>query len=212
VPQAALGGETPRSCYLRLAKEHGLWPCPDSHKRRNVFGVDVTRTLSAAGIRFLGIQYRSRTLHKHFMKVKNQEMTVRVYAGNLGAVSVKIGKSFLTVKAPSEFDGVDAQTWIAAEALLRRRGAHYKKITREIVLGALADLERLAAVGRKRADISDSPISRNALLHADRGIQIHANFPDEVDETEEVGGGELYHGAIKQVTPCLGFRYICESG
>jgi hypothetical protein len=60
--------------------------------------------------------------------------------------------------------------------------------------------ERLAAVGRKRADISDSPISKNALLHADRSIRIFANFPDEVDDTEEVGG-ELYAGAIKVGTP-----------
>lgn len=199
-PQAALGGETPRACYLRLAKEHGLDPCPDAHKRRNVFGVDIKRTLSAAGIRFLGIQYRSRTLHKHFMKVKNAELTVRVHHGNLGAISVKTGKSLLTVKAPSEFAGVDAQTWIEAEALLRRRGAHYKQMTREIVLGALADIERLAAVGRKRADISDSPISKNAMLHAERSIRIFATFPDEVDETEEVGG-ELYAGTIKVGTP-----------
>lgn len=199
-PQAALGGEMPRVCYLRLSKEHGLWACPDAHKRRNVFGIDIKRTLSAAGIRFLGIQYRSRTLHKHFMKVKNAELTVRVHHGNLGAISVKIGKSLLTVKAPSEFAGVDVQTWIGAEALLRKRGAHYKKMTREIVLGALADFERLAAVGRRRADISDSPMTKNALLHAERSIKIFARYPDEVDDAAEVGG-DLYAGAIKVGTP-----------
>jgi hypothetical protein len=199
-PQAALGGETPRSCYLGLSKEHGLNPCPDAHKRRNVFGTDIKRTLSAAGIRFLGIQYRSEELHKHFMKVKNAEMTVRVYAGNLGAISVKIDKKFLTVKAPPEFAGVDAQTWIGAEALLRRRGAHYKKITREIVLAAIAEFRRLAAVGRRRADISDSPISKNTLLHAERSIKIFARYPDQVDDTEEVGG-DLYAGAITVGTP-----------
>jgi putative transposase len=199
-PQAALGGETPRACYLRLSKEHGLTPCPDPDLRRNVFGVDIKRTLSASGVRFLGIQYRSEELHKHFMKVKNAELTVRVYAGNLGAISVKIGKKFLTVMAPSEFAFVDAQTWIGAEALLRRRGAHYKKITREIVLEAIAEFGRLAAVGRRRADISDSQISKNALLHAERSIKIFARYPDQVDDTEEAGG-DLYAGAIKVGTP-----------
>jgi putative transposase len=199
-PQAALGGETPRACYLRLSKKHGLTPCPDPHLRRNVFGIDIKRTLSAAGIRFLGIQYRSEELHKHFMKVKNAELTVRVYAGNLGAISVKIDKRWLTVMAPPEFAFVDAQTWIGAEALLRKRGAHYKKITREIVLEAIAEFGRLAARGRRRADISDSPISKNALLHAERSIKIFARYPDQVDDTEEAGR-DLYDGAIKVGTP-----------
>jgi putative transposase len=198
-PQASLGGETPRSCYLRLTKEHGVYPCPDSHKRRNVFGVDIERTLTVKGIRFLGIQYRSETLHRYLNKVK--KVTARVYGRDLGAISAKIGKKFLTVKAPSEFKGVDAETWIGAEALLRRRGAHMKKLTRDIVLGALDDFERLAAVGRRRADISDVGTTRGQLLQAERNIKIFAKYPDDVDDDTGDVGVDLYAGAIKVGTP-----------
>jgi putative transposase len=199
-PQAALGGETPRSCYMRLTKEHGVTPCPDDHRRRNVFGIDIERTLSAAGIRFLGIQYRSKQLQAHFMKVKNARLNCRVYAGNLGAISVKIGKSLLTVKAPPEFHKVDAETWVGAEKILQRRGAHMKKITRPIVLAAIEDFNRLAETGRRRADISDVPMSRNALLNAERSIKIFAKFPDELDDAAD-DGGDLYGGAIAVGAP-----------
>lgn len=196
--QGALGGETPRACFLRLAKENGITPRPDSHLLRNVFGVEIDRKLSPAGVRFLGIQYRSRALHAHFMKVKNAAVKVKAYPGNIGAISVMIGRSYLTVKAPPEFENVDAKTWIGAEALLRRRGAHYKKITRDAVVDALTEFDRLSAVGRRRADIGDVPVSRSALLHAERSIAIFVNYPDEAKNVATDGVAEgLYVDTVK---------------
>jgi hypothetical protein len=45
-------------------------------------------------------------------------------------------------------------------------------------LGAIADFERLAAVGRKRGDISDTPHSKGAMLHAERSMKVFANYAD----------------------------------
>lgn len=200
-PQAALGGETPRQCYLRLTKEHGVRPSPDSHKLRNVFGIDIKRTLTAGGIRFLNVQYRSRTLHEQFVKLGNIELDCRVYPANIGAISVKIGKSFLTVSGPKEFDRVDAETWIGAEAELRKKAAHMKKhVTGPIINAAIQEFERVAEIGRKRADISDNPIQRKTLLAAEREMRIFADYPDEED-TAQNPPGDLYGSTIKVGVP-----------
>jgi putative transposase len=195
--QKALNWETPRSCSLKLTKLHGVDPCPDWDKRRNVFGIELERVNSAAGIRFLGIQYRSKKLHAYFRKHKNIACKIRVHPGNLGAISVKIGKGWLTVKARSEFEGVTAEQWIAAEARLRAYGAHLKRITAPILRKAFNDIEKIAETGRKRADISDTIMSKKALLHADRMVEVFAEYPDEQYDLQPEVEGDLFSGGTK---------------
>ena len=196
-PQKSLNWDTPRSSSLKLTKKHGVDPCPDWDKRRNVFGIELDRTLSVAGIRFLGIQYRSKKLHKYFLRHKNISCKIRVHPGNLGAISVKIGKGFLTVRTRSDFEGVTAESWIAAEARLRAYGAHLKEITAPVLRKAFNEIEKIAETGRKRVDISDTVITKKALLIADRNTEIFAHYPDEEYdlEPEPENDGDLFsHG------------------
>jgi putative transposase len=195
--QKALNWETPRSCSLKLTKLHGVDPCPNWDIRRNNFGIELERVNSAAGIRFLGIQYRSKKLHAYFRKHKNIACKIRVHPGNLGAISVKIGKGWLTVRARSEFEGVTAEQWIAAEARLRAYGAHLKKLTAHILRKAFNDIEKIAETGRKRADISDTIMSKKALLHADRMVEVFAEYPDEQYDLEPEAEGDLFGGGTK---------------
>jgi hypothetical protein len=51
------------------------------------------------------------------------------------------------------------------------------------------------------ADISDIPMSKNALLQAERNIKVFARYPDQEDDADESGGGDPYTGAIKVGTP-----------
>ena len=204
-PLKQLGGETSRECYKRLTKEYGVCPPPDSHKLRNVFGIDIKRIVGPGGIRFLGIQYRSRTLHEHFLKVGGVQLECRIHPANLGAISVKIGKSWLTVMGPKEFDRVDAETWIAAEAAMRARMAHTEKtITGPIINAAILEIERTAEVGRKRARIDDSPLGRKALLAAEATMRIFADYPDEIDEDAPEPSTDVYATAIPVVTAAAG--------
>jgi putative transposase len=199
-PLKELAGEMPRECYKRLTKEFGVCPPPDSHKLRNVFGIDVKRFLGPGGIRFLNIQYRSRALHDHFLKVGNAQVECRVHPANLGAISVKIGKTWLTVKAPPEFDRVDAETWIAAEAAMRAKMAHTEKtISGPIINAAILDIERTAEIGRKRAQIDDNPLGRKALLAAEAKMRIFAEFRDELDENAPAPSTDIYQSAIPVV-------------
>lgn len=217
-PRKELGGETTREAYLNLIKKYPVWGTPDADKLRNVFGFEIKRTLTPGGIRFLNIQYRSRTLHEHFLKVGGTELICRVHPANIGAISVRIGKQWLTVPGPKEFDGVDAETWIAAEAAVRAKmKATEKNITGPIINAAILDIEAQAEIARKRARIDDSPIPRKAVLAAEARMRVFANFPEDCDDeakpdgdiyatTTKVGGGapvgkKARSGAARASTP-----------
>ncbi|WP_339039249.1 hypothetical protein WHZ78_15585 [Bradyrhizobium symbiodeficiens] len=187
-PMAALGGKTPREEYIRLTREHGVWGTPDHDKLRNIFGYNIERHLTAGGIRFLNIRYRSKRLHEMFLKHGNIRLTCRVHPANLGAISVKIGKrSWLTVRTSKVFHLVDAETWIGAEAELRKHAKYVEKeITGPLIENALQEFDRVAQIGRKRADISDNPLSREKALAAEARMEVFAAYPDaEYDETPE---------------------------
>ncbi|MHC2579169.1 putative transposase [Bradyrhizobium diazoefficiens] len=187
-PMAALAGRTPREEYIRLTREHGVWGTPDHDKLRNIFGYDIKRRLTAGGIRFLNIRYRSKRLHEMFLKHGGIELTCRVHPANLGAISVKIGKrSWLTVRTSKVFHLIDAETWIGAEAELRKHAKYVKKeITGSIITNALQEFDRVAQIGRKRADISDNPLSREKALAAEARMEVFAAYPDdEYNDTPE---------------------------
>jgi len=157
-PRKELGGETAREAYLNLIKKYPVWGSPDADKLRTVFGFEIKRVLTRGGIRFLNIQYRSCALHEHFLTVGRVEVICRVHSANIGAISVRIGKEWLTAPGPKQFDGVDAETWIEAEAAVRAK----MKATEQFITGPILDIEAQAEIARKRARIEDSPIPRKA--------------------------------------------------
>jgi putative transposase len=196
-PRQHLGGEAPRECYMTLSKKVAVWGPPDATKRRNVFGVDVKRVVGPGGIRFLNIQYRSAVLHAHFMKYGGVSMTCRVHAANLGAISVRMGKKWWTVPGPAEFDGVDAETWIAAEAAIRAKMQTTERtITAPIVNAALLDVARLGDDARKRARIDDSPLPRRVLNWHEAQMRVYANFPED-RQPEPASNQDIYATAVK---------------
>lgn len=180
-PMAALGGRTPREEYLWLTREHGVWGTPDHDKLRNIFGYDIDRVLTPGGLRFLNIRYRSKRLHEIFLKEGRVKLKCRVHPANLGAISVKIGKrSWLTVRTSKVFHLVDAETWIGAEAELRKHAKYVKKeITGPLITHALQQFDRVAQIGRKRADISDNPLAREKALAAEARMEVFASYPDD---------------------------------
>lgn len=193
-----MSGETPREAYLNLIKKDPVWGTPDADKLRNVFGFEIKRRLTAGGIRFLNIQYRSKTLHEHFLKAGGVEVICRVHLPNIGAMSVRIGKQWLTVPGPREFDGVDAETWIAAEEKIRAKmKATEKYITGPIINAAILDIEAQAEIARKRARIDDSPMPRAKVLAAEARMRVFANFPEDRDDDEAPPPGDIYASTTK---------------
>jgi putative transposase len=196
-PREYLGGEAPREAYLRLSKMYPIWGAPGVDALRNVFGFDIKRKIDKGGTRFLNIRYRSAELHELFMKRGSITLTCRVHFANLAAISVKIGKKWLTVPGPKEFDGVDAETWIAAEAAVRAKMKTTEKtITGPIINAAILDIADMADEARRRARIDDSPMPKTVVLALEKRMRVFADFPDDREE-EPASNQAIYATAIK---------------
>jgi hypothetical protein len=162
-----------------------------------VFGFDITRKVEKGGILFLNIRYRSAELHRFFTKRGSTTLTCRVHFANLAAISVKIGKKWLTVPGPQEFDGVDAETWIAAEAAIcAKMKTTEKTITGPIVNAAILDVARMADEARRRARIDDSPMRKATVLALEKRMRVFADFPEDREEEPEANQ-PIYATAIK---------------
>ncbi|GAB9167435.1 hypothetical protein BDS110ZK4_30290 [Bradyrhizobium diazoefficiens] len=195
-PRKFLGGDTPREHHIRLTRGVGVHPTPDPDKMRNVFGFTLKRTLTASGIRFLNVQYRSKTLHKLFMQKGNKQYAIRAYFPNIGAISVQVGNRLLTVPGPPEFDGVSAERWIAAEEKIRAKMKRTVRIvTGPVINAALLDARLMAEEARRRAGIDDNPTPRSVVLRAEARMMVFANFAeDRLDEPES--NQDVYATAI----------------
>ncbi|MGO8021149.1 Mu transposase C-terminal domain-containing protein [Rhizobium leguminosarum] len=139
----ALGNESPREAWKRLAHQHGVLPPPTGERRRHIFGINARRKLSRKGIRFFGIQYYSAHSQSLFFdSPANANVLIRVDQQDLGHISVwhPTKKGWFQVPAERpEFAGMTVWEWatiidfhklyrtsnceIAAQTLARTREA-----------------------------------------------------------------------------------------
>jgi len=157
-PHGGLGLETPRNAWLRLSQTYPVIPPPDADTNRHIFGTTVERRIGNEGVRVLGLRYQSPELQRLRRDVGLKPVLVRLNSADLGHVSVRSNKVWLTVPClRSGFDGVSITRWLEAERLLRRTNANMAKLSEPIVLKALSDIQEMSEAATKRAGIS-SPI------------------------------------------------------
>jgi putative transposase len=171
-----LGGETPRSAWLRLTEEFGVDPPPDDHLRRVVFGMELRPVLDASGLRVLGIDYQSAELNELFHEKKHIAVSVRVDLKNLGAISVKIGSSWLLIDGPPELYKVTAKDWIEVWDEFQRRNAAVNKLTKPLLDDAIAHLTAVGKIGRDRMNIATEPMSAGEIAGHQQRMNIGVSF------------------------------------
>jgi len=134
---AGLGGKTPFETWRKLTNEWGVRPPPDMDTRRLVFGRRFERKVSKKGVVVFGVHYHCEALAKLFMRDEDASVEIRWHPRDIGKVLVQIGDGWHEVPsiAPG-FDGVDAQTWLAANREERARDPGSRKRRLDIVLAA----------------------------------------------------------------------------
>lgn len=159
VEHAGLGGETPRSVWLRLSKKYAPTAPPGPSRIRRAFGEDYAVVLQAQGIQIFGNWYTSRATDDLFQKVGDREYTVRVDSEDLGAVSLRVPGGWLTLLGPDVMKGVSVAVWEAALADLRRQNQDLQDLVRPVVHRAIAFAQMADAETRKRLSILYRPKS-----------------------------------------------------
>jgi putative transposase len=169
MPHAGLGGETPRNAWLRLTKMFHVNEPPDRNKMRAIFGIALTRKIRAGGIWVLGLNYNSEHLEAHRRRIGDGvELEVRLDAEDIGAISVRVGKDWLTVPCVrTGFDRITVRVWTVTLADLGRRFTREARVAEPVVREAIRAIQQ----------VSDDAIACS-------GIGTLIDTPEDIDRAE----------------------------
>jgi putative transposase len=171
-PHAGLKGETPANCWKRLVRAYDIVPPPDAHRRRVVFGLELTRELTPKGVRVLGLHYNCREIQELRRRHGDIALEIRISQWDLGHLAVRLADGgWLTVtNVRSGFDNVPLPVWLAAEADLRRRFKREAALADEIVAAAIKDAWETGAASAARVGILSTRWSAEQLAYAEKEI------------------------------------------
>lgn len=170
---AGLDGDTPLNIWRRLTREYGVLTPPDMRRRRLVFGSPLKRTLSTEGVTVMGVQYHSEALARWLLRHSGDQIDVRWHAEDIGAVAVRLGQEWVEVPAVDlGFNGVRAQSWLAAVRALRAAARREAVLSRDVVFQALADIEAMNAEAAARAGLVTQDWSDERVAHEEERLFI----------------------------------------
>ncbi|GFE65106.1 Mu transposase C-terminal domain-containing protein [Litoreibacter roseus] len=135
-----LFGETPSSALERLEGTIGTPPKLTPKTRRKAFGIRQERTVTARGIRFLGIDYggSNETLQSIRKRHGTNELAFYVDPQNLGTISVWDDGNWLEVRSSIEnFEGIKLTDWIETTRILRSRYSAQAELKASVVFDGL---------------------------------------------------------------------------
>lgn len=135
-------GETPLQCWRRLTAIYGVTPPPDNRRWRLVFGKEMVRNLSKAGLEILNVKYHSERLALWMNRKGEGKIDVRWHPRDIGAIEVRLGDEWFEIPAVDPMmKGKAAQTWLTAWNRVRQTSNGRSKVDREVVLAAMKAID-----------------------------------------------------------------------
>lgn len=175
-PHAGLRGETPLDAWRRLASTVGIVPAPDENTRRTLFGLRILRKPGPHGVRVLGSDYQSSQLQEHLRNssdVPADGLEISVDPFDLGAVSVRLGRTWIAVSAMDEtLRGVPLTVHAETMAALRARYGEQARLHAHIVHAARRDLMERNQIAVVKAALGPTRPTARALDRAEHGLAI----------------------------------------
>jgi putative transposase len=154
MPHDGLGGETPAACWDRLTEEYGVAPAADLRRRRMAFGTRLKRVVGKGGVTILGVRYHSEVLARKMLRRRKHEVNIRWYSEDLGAIAVEVDGEWFEVPAVfRRFDGVRAQSYLAARRALQARFKYEATLQESVVFKAIDDIEAINGNAMRRVGL-----------------------------------------------------------
>lgn len=181
MPHEGLGGETPTACWDRLTEEYGVAPAADLRRRRLAFGTRLTRVAGEGGITVLGVRYHCEALARLMLRRRGHEVSIRWYSEDLGAIAVEVDGEWFEVPAVfRRFDGVRAQSYLAARRALQARFKHEAALQESVVFKAIDDIEAINGQAMQRVGLLVDTFSPERLREEEDNLFI--GFEIEPDQ------------------------------
>ena len=171
-PHSGLGGDTPLNRWRTGVERYGIVPPPNRDVMRHIFSTAVECRIGNRGVRIAGLYYQSAALQDARRDAGSKPVLVRVDTDDLGHVSVKTTKGWITVPCSTVgFDGVCLDHWRATQAELRRNYASVAALSEEIVTKALTDLNGQIEHYRAESRVPSPLMSSKAFVDLDRDLR-----------------------------------------
>jgi putative transposase len=179
-PHSGLGGETPYNAWQRLTAQYGVDAPPNGHQRREIFGIDLERSLDQRGVRAAGVYYQSAEIQEWRRQVGDTKIRLRFDPADIGYVSVWLGERWLTVPSVKEmFRGLDLQTWLESVRDIRRRHAENAKVYEHIALAAIRAISQMADDAMRRVSIDATRPTAEELDREERHLLLGFEIIDD---------------------------------
>ena len=176
-PHGGLGGETPADAWDRLNDAYGVLPPPSPSRMRAVFGISADRKFGSYGIRFLGLDYRSKRLAKLKAELGDAIFAIKADPADLGSISVRDAAKNEWFSVPCDLPqamGLTAAEWLETRRALTRKHAEMAALREDIVLEAMRDIRALGLAAAERAGIGPSTLSHASVIELER--ELFASF------------------------------------
>lgn len=176
---STLGGETPRNAWIRLTELFGVRPLPSKQRFMQVFGENLSRTLSRSGIKIMGNYYISPELGQLFLNRGKIKLDVRLDTTDLGAIAYRVGRHWYEARCrDSRFDGVSAENWAKTVMDLRLTRTAQAQQVLGIVDRALDAIEAEAEASRRRANIATPTLTADDIERLETKVFVGFTMPE----------------------------------
>ena len=196
-PHAGLGGQMPIARWTALMASVGAPPAPDAEQRRVLFGIPLERPIGSHGLRILGSDYqhtalqdyrrRTQWLHDDGRKARRKDVVqtveVRLDPFDLGAVSVRIGDTWITVPAlDASLIGIPLTVQVQTLTWLRERYGREAAIYGDVAEAARRDIlaESASAIALSAFGVTRPSPAAIRSAEDTLGITLRARSEDAV--------------------------------
>lgn len=194
MPHEGLEGETPGNCWDRLTERYGVGAAANLHRRRVAFGTRMKRIVGEDGITVLGVRYYSKPFARMMLRRPNREVHLRWYSEDLGAIVVEVDGEWIEVPSVMRrFDGVRAQTYVAARRALRSRFKQEAALGESAVFDAIADIETINGNAMRRVGLLIDDWSEERLRREEDNLFIGFRVEPD-DEPKATPSSDLGYG------------------
>ncbi len=178
-PHEGLNFQTPANCWNELVAQYGLTPAPNIDEMRDIFGLEVDRVISDAGVSILGLWYQGLELQEYRRQHgNNTRVKVRFSKMDLHSVSVELGANWYTYDCDDPISvGLTYDEWRKTLASLKERNLAQAELTRRVLEDALAYIRQFGSFAGRRAGIRLNLVTPNDIRSAEERLLMSFRLP-----------------------------------
>jgi putative transposase len=161
----------------------------------------MQRKLSKRGIVVFGNHYTCAELQEHWHASSNRAMRIKVDPHDIGAISILIGKTWVTADAlDCDLDGVHLTSWVTEFRAIRTHNKAESELSRDLRDRALKNIDAICKNAALRAGIGPHDLTKAQVLKLQKDLFHDASFNARPDITPGVEKADMLGTRFKTGT------------